>query len=387
MFLLSTFWHFLIKAQKVVLGTVVTRGPRSPLAQSAMAELDQACILFTKASECSIRAAKALVGPSSLPRGRLAHKLQPILIRLSEKARYALASAQSNPAPTSGDKGGLLWNIKQEDTEDELAILSGRTRFVSSRKGGDSTMSTPPHSVRFESSPPPLYPSQNRSSPSSDIRQEPDHHQPSSMFSSGYARMMPIDEIPTSVMSDGWSTAGPSRAPEQYVPANSLNFGYEQRKGNSQTIPSAYEWRNTGDRNAQLPQNEVYQQQHSITSTPAQHTPSQQRQYEVPSQAGHIPPHYPPYTSQSQLPPQHPVHTQHYLDPSRAPIQSSAHFEHYPIYGAAGYQGLNQNTNQPPSPNVMALADLGLASRDSRLDERWGSFMADSGLLEDFERR
>lgn len=37
------------------------------------------------------------------------------------------------------------------------------------------------------------------------------------------------------------------------------------------------------------------------------------------------------------------------------------------------------------APN-MDLADLGLASRDSRLDERWGSFMADSGLLEDFRR-
>jgi hypothetical protein len=46
---------------QVVFGTVVTRGPRSPLAQSAMTELEQACILFSKASVHSIRAAKALV--------------------------------------------------------------------------------------------------------------------------------------------------------------------------------------------------------------------------------------------------------------------------------------------------------------------------------------
>lgn len=39
----------------------MTRGPRSPLAQSAMAELEQACILFSKASVYSIRATKALV--------------------------------------------------------------------------------------------------------------------------------------------------------------------------------------------------------------------------------------------------------------------------------------------------------------------------------------
>jgi len=50
---------------KVVFGTVVTRGPRSPLAQSAMSELEQACILFDKAAVYSIRATKALVSSSS----------------------------------------------------------------------------------------------------------------------------------------------------------------------------------------------------------------------------------------------------------------------------------------------------------------------------------
>ena len=35
---------------------------------------------------------------------------------------------------------------------------------------------------------------------------------------------------------------------------------------------------------------------------------------------------------------------------------------------------------QLPPPSE--LADLGLAARDSRLDERWSSFMQDSGLLE-----
>ena len=52
---------FLISPSQVVFGTVVTRGPRSPLAQSAMAELEQACVLFQKASTYSIRATKALV--------------------------------------------------------------------------------------------------------------------------------------------------------------------------------------------------------------------------------------------------------------------------------------------------------------------------------------
>jgi hypothetical protein len=33
------------------------------------------------------------------------------------------------------------------------------------------------------------------------------------------------------------------------------------------------------------------------------------------------------------------------------------------------------------------LAQLGLASRDSRLDERWSTFMEDSGLLEGIDFR
>ncbi|KAJ3508578.1 hypothetical protein NLJ89_g5678 [Agrocybe chaxingu] len=46
-----------------------------------------------------------------------------------------------------------VWNIKQEDIEDELSILDGRTRFISTKKG-DSSNSTPPHSTPFEPNPP-----------------------------------------------------------------------------------------------------------------------------------------------------------------------------------------------------------------------------------------
>ncbi|KDQ26287.1 hypothetical protein PLEOSDRAFT_1077318 [Pleurotus ostreatus PC15] len=109
-----SMWTFAFSAA-VVFGTVVTRGPRSPLASSAMAELDQACILFSKAAQYSNRARKAL----------------PILTRLSEKARLALAAAQCEEA----GGGGLLWSIKQEDTgDDELDIFAGRTRFVSAKQ-------------------------------------------------------------------------------------------------------------------------------------------------------------------------------------------------------------------------------------------------------------
>ena len=54
-------WTFAFSAA-VVFGTVVTRGPRSPLAANAMSELERACTLFTRGSaHGSKRAAKALV--------------------------------------------------------------------------------------------------------------------------------------------------------------------------------------------------------------------------------------------------------------------------------------------------------------------------------------
>ncbi|KAE9408894.1 hypothetical protein BT96DRAFT_932215 [Gymnopus androsaceus JB14] len=70
-----TMWTFAFSA-------AVTRGPRSPLAASAMTELDQACLLFSKAAMYSKRATKAL---------------------------------SKNPEPSLSD--GELWNIKKEEVD------------------------------------------------------------------------------------------------------------------------------------------------------------------------------------------------------------------------------------------------------------------------------
>ena len=61
--LCSRFWLIWTYAFSavVVFGTVVTRGPRSPLAGSAMQQLEVGCELFERASGHSRRAAKALV--------------------------------------------------------------------------------------------------------------------------------------------------------------------------------------------------------------------------------------------------------------------------------------------------------------------------------------
>ncbi|KAJ7760160.1 fungal-specific transcription factor domain-containing protein [Mycena olivaceomarginata] len=119
-------WTFAFSAA-VVFGTVVMRGPRSPLAAAAMAELEQACDLFSEAAMYSRRATKAL----------------PILKKLSQKARLALAAAQNDSS--GGDiswLGGLPVKVKKEEPDDELSIFAKHTRFGSGRiqRGQESSL-------------------------------------------------------------------------------------------------------------------------------------------------------------------------------------------------------------------------------------------------------
>ncbi|KAJ7779019.1 fungal-specific transcription factor domain-containing protein [Mycena metata] len=148
-----TMWTFAFSAA-VVFGTVVTRGLRSPLAAAAMTELEQACILFSKAAVYSRGATKAL----------------PILTKLSEKARNALAVAQNDP---SGAENGVLWNmtgvlgpsglpakVKNEEPDDELSTFAGHTHFVSGQVQRGMGSSSP---LPFPPQPPPPHQQPHRS--------------------------------------------------------------------------------------------------------------------------------------------------------------------------------------------------------------------------------
>jgi hypothetical protein len=119
--------------EQIVFGTIVTRGPRSPLAFNAIKELDETCVLFTKVAKHNRRAAKVLVrsGESELQFCSLTSPLlQPILTKLSEKAHNALAACQ-NKEPSG--KLGQQWSVNEEVGDGELAISAGRMRFVSTR--------------------------------------------------------------------------------------------------------------------------------------------------------------------------------------------------------------------------------------------------------------
>lgn len=361
-------WTFAFSAA-VVFGTVVTRGPRSPLAQSAMTELEQACVLFTKASVYSIRCTKALA----------------ILTKLAEKARHALAAVANDPTPLS-DAGGLLWNIKvkQEETEDdELAIFAGHTRFVSVKKSTmtDVTVS----SSHTAPAPPPQQPPQQQYQPHVVPSQDP--------------------------MVGGWSGSEDNSMlvsrPEEHLPPPTLHYPYVQSERTHQL--ETYNggggggWEDECRSRPQQPQ----QSYPPIPMQPPRMVPSQypaRYPVSVPQLPPHAQPlpqqHQPPQAYRTQLEPEqyqryhqypaHPSHSQaqhqhrhqqqwqnhpHQYAPSQ-PQQQPQPLHHQPAF----------DTQTQHLPNA-ELADLGLAARDSRLDERWSSFMQDSGLLEGLDFR
>ncbi|KAH8997101.1 hypothetical protein EDB86DRAFT_2803568, partial [Lactarius hatsudake] len=110
--ILSRFWAiwtFTFSAA-VVFAFIATHGPRSPLANDAIIELDKAYSLIAVASQTNRRAKRALA----------------ILNRMREKAHRALATVRDTPPPLQPD--GAVHSIKQEEIEDDFVVYAGRGR-------------------------------------------------------------------------------------------------------------------------------------------------------------------------------------------------------------------------------------------------------------------
>ncbi|KAJ3931991.1 MAG: fungal-specific transcription factor domain-containing protein [Lentinula lateritia] len=353
-----TMWTFAFTAA-VVFGTVVTRGPRSPLAASAMTELDQAWILFSKAAIYSKRATKAL----------------PILTTLREKARLALAAAQSK----STEKplaDGELWNIKKEeiDLNDELSIFAGHTRLVSATTVTSGTSEIPPAGVQITG--PPgfiLTPVASMNSSTTGLRQ----HRSSSQLRRQYHTDVDMEY-------DQMYDRNPSQSYQQHHSRHREDYDMHTQNNHPPTIsiPPAPASSSIDERSPHQPMQFNYSYDRSSRSGPSPvatastyswspHSPYPSRHSSSPVRLSH--PQYGP--SSSQMPSDTPMHSFHNPPP---PAQ---------IYSGPGVTGFAPPI--PPHslpmhpPGNAALADLGLASRDSRLDERWSSFMQDSGLLDE----
>ncbi|KAL0575282.1 hypothetical protein V5O48_006683 [Marasmius crinis-equi] len=404
-----SMWTFAFSAA-VIFGTVVTRGPRSPLAQSAMVELDQACVLFSKASVYSVRASKAL----------------PILMKLREKAQCALVNVRNSTAPLSADNSGLLWNIKQEDAADELSIFAGHTRFISARQksGSPALVDSPPLSAAQEVPHPPgqiristdPIPNVNNSSSmqdrgryGGDVAMELDHPYDSTTTPrSSY--QIPRTQQPYR----------PPQPPQVRLPQLS-NLGPLQEHGTSPTSgvsPISSAWRDDPDFGRQSnPPPHRYAEPTTISIPPATPPPSAHPRHERPPPQQSHPVHYgysydretrpnppgeyswPPQEQQYPPPPppdsapirlSHPQYMHQHQHQGHMYRPSQEMYNHPPpsqgmgsYHGYPSQSGLPHQAGPGPGPGNAHLAGLGLASRDSRLDERWSSFMQDSGLLDD----
>ncbi|KAF8448743.1 fungal-specific transcription factor domain-containing protein [Boletus edulis BED1] len=327
-------WQYGFSAA-IVFGTIVTRGPRSPLASNAIKELDEACVLFTKVAMHSRRAAKAL----------------PILTKLSEKAHNALAASQ-NEKPI--DQLGQQWTVKEEGDgdDDELAIFAGRTRFVSTRRLPKSKQA--PEGIRGigfmpypDNFPEPSVPQLYRAEGSTSSADRWAHteqgqlHFPARHTDYTHPGVQP--QVPSQWRPPRRShyPYAPQHQPSSLAPVSQPQSAPQHSTRETVTTPS-YSW-------AQQTSN--FSAQFGSATYPAANRP----------ESHGYPSHHPHAYELTSAPP--------YQQPRAQPSQPP--HTHLPSQSAA------------PSE----LTELGLVSQESRLDERWTSFMRDSGYFEGFGYR
>jgi hypothetical protein len=339
------------------------------------------------------------------------------LTTLREKARHALAAVQSKSSETPSD--GELWNIKKEqlDPDDELTIFAGRTRLVNRTLNASGVGAGPPEPVEVTTS------SEVQGGTSGFVlnpissMDERIHNQPRQHRSSSQLRRQYVDvdmEPPSKY--DSMYDAESRRASQSYHhPAPPLRLHHRPSLPNSGLYPgssdssSLNEWLGDNTRTREdyhtnhhhpatisIPPAPV----HSSVDEPSPHRSIQHfnYSYDRSSRSGPSPvtPSNYSWSSSQSYPLRHsssPVRLTHpQYGPSSSQVQPDASMHTFDrpsthqMYSGPGVVGFNPHPLAVHPPGHAALADLGLASRDSRLDERWSSFMQDSGLLEDFGR-
>ena len=295
-----------------------------------------------------------------------------------------------------------MWTVKIEDDGDELEIFAGKTRLVETKRPS----LTPPSNVSAEQSPPQGQPQAQQSLPASDVAMyaalqgppatvagnapAPVVNPMSQLTATGatqaatmgnavnggwneserqaYAQMsfvQPTPSAPTpqqqqemyaAAVAHGYHSTSPTFA---HAPPEHLTFAWQSQSpttdSHSQSSPTQ----------AQPPIPQPQQQHRAAPYTHMHPHPGQQPYAEyIPQQyLGSYPDGYLRVQEQRALhqhqqPPSHPEHSQH-----------------------PGMQQQQQLAYVPPPE----LVGLGLASRDSRLGERWTSFMHENGFLEGFD--
>ncbi|KAJ7826286.1 fungal-specific transcription factor domain-containing protein [Mycena olivaceomarginata] len=307
----------------MVFGTVVTRGPRSPLAAAAMAELEQACDLFSEAAVYSRRATEAL----------------PILKKLSQKARLALAAAQNDPS--GGDISGLCGlpvKVEKEEPDDQLSIFAKHMRFGSGQiqRGQESSLT-----VSAQKSP----------------RQ---HHQQQQQRPHG--QMLQEPPLPRQRQDSMPSSSSLPALDEMGLPTTTVNANMNMPWDLQDSPQSAHDYSLLLSVMDERIQHAHQQQFYTLDRSrmPRSVSPRPSVPYAWPVDSSGVEAEPQPQNSYKQQQQRHQY------------VHYQGMYAHSPQIAAA-FQAHNTE-----------LAQLGLAARDSEahLDEMWGKFMEDSGLLE-----
>ena len=341
-----------------------------------MTQLDTARELFAQAALYSRRAAKALVRPlfidifhsitqssSSLFFRRCYFYVQPLLTKWSEKAHAALSAAGSG-----GSQDGEFWTVQVDDHEDELEIFAGKGRLVESKRPSPAPV------VESRGSPPGQGKVQPRTPPKQ-VQAQAQGISPA-LYNPGMQPALHPPPVPPSLPqlspvvpgppAGNWSAQAGSQgftsAPyDQAPPADMfLSPGYPHSPMYTHSPGSehmSYAW--------QAAPSQQQQQQHQ-----------QRQQQEMQRQAF--------LAAQSQQ-----IQQQTYPDfGSTYPGAYAGGYLRSPERIMAIHQQQQQQVHGAPNQTYLPpteLIDLGLASRDSRLGERWQSFMHESGFLDGFD--
>jgi hypothetical protein len=286
--------------------------------------------------------------------------------------------------------GGLPVKVKKEEADDELSIFAGHTRFVSGQvqRGQQSALAFPVQQ-----------------------QQPPQHHQrQQQQVQVRQQQQRPQEQIQDEMQYGSYDAERQRQYPAQY-PAQQPPPPRQRQL----SMPSSSSFHGAHDMgrptvnvnvNMRWDSREFPQSAHDYASpAPAmdermQHTHQhQQHQFYLPGgvrmQQSIPPPPSAPYAwpvdsyeFDAEAQPQHPhqhqqqQHHSHYQHSQQQPHHEYGHDQGHNqgMYAhpqhAAAYQARNAE-----------LAELGLAARDSRLDERWSTFMEDSGLLEGIDFR
>lgn len=254
---------------------------------------------------------------------------------------------------------GQQWSVKEEGDDDELAIFAGRTRFVSTRRLPKSKQSPEgvrasgfaPYSSHAESSSvPPLYRPEGSSS---------------SVDRWGHTER---DQLHYPIRPAEYTNASvqPQIIP-QWRPPRRSHYPYTPQQHPPPPPPLVP---------TPAPQHAAHE--HSTVTTPSytwtQPSSGVASQFSSATYS----------TASASQSHGYPGHHSHAYEPSSSATPTSAYQQQHPQSQASSQQPQAQSV-QSAAPSE--LTELGLVSQESRLDERWTSFMRDSGYFEGFGYR